>query len=158
VIDFASASYSGVVAGSAIAAALVVGRAAGLSANSELMLGTLVVWRSTALAWVAGAGISAVTFGVVGLLYAAGFEYVTGGAGPGPGLALAVAHTVVSGLSLAVLPAVHPSMRMRTALEPGIFKSNYGAPDAGAFVVRHLLYGALFGALYSPAAESAQRW
>jgi hypothetical protein len=158
VIDFANASYSGVVAGSAIAIAFIIGRAGGLNANSELMLGTIVVGRSAALAWLTGAGISVITFGAVGLLYAAGFEYVTHTAGLVAGVGLAIAHTVISGLSLAMLPAVHPSMRMRMALEPGIFKSNYGALDTNAFVLLHLIYGALFGVIYSPLAESAHRW
>jgi hypothetical protein len=150
VIDAANASYSGIVVGSTVAIVFALGRVVGLQANSELMLGTLVVGRSATLAWLTGAAISVVTFAVVGLLYAAGFEYLTRGAGPVAGAGLALVHTAVSGVALAAMPAVHPSIRAQMALEPGIFKRNYGALDTSAFVLLHLAFGALFGAVYSP--------
>jgi hypothetical protein len=154
-IDAANATYAGVVAGGLVAIAFAFGRTAGLRANSELMLGTFLVGSSTSAAWLTGASISVLVSAGVGLAYAAGFEYVLGGAGLGAGMVLAVVHTAVSGFALAAMPAVHPAMRMRLAFEPGVFKTNYGPLDAGAFVVLHLGYGALFGAIYSPMAVAA---
>ena len=154
-VDAANASYSGIVAGSLIAIVFALGRAAGLRANSELMLGTFLVGGSASLAWVTGAAMSVLISAAVGLAYAAGFEYLLSGSGLAAGIVLAVLHTAVSGLLLAAIPAVHPAMRMRVALEPGVFKTNYGPLDASAFVVLHLGYGALFGAIYCPTAISA---
>jgi hypothetical protein len=153
VIDFAHASFAGVVAGSVIAILFAIGRSGGLAAHSELMLGTLVV-RSPSLAWLTGATMCIVTFGVVGVFYATGFEYVTLRAGFVAGAGLAIVHTLISGLALAVLPIVHPLMRARISNEPGIFKSNLGTFDVCAFVALHLLYGALVGLLYDPNVES----
>ena len=123
-MDLASASYAGIVAGGVIAIFCAVGRSGGLIANSEMMLGTIVVGGSPALAWVTGAAMSVATYGLVGVLYAIGFEFVTHRAGILPGLGLAVVHTMTSGLALAVLPAVHPLMRNQMSPRPGIFTSS----------------------------------
>jgi hypothetical protein len=147
-MDAASASFAGVVAGSVVAIAFVVGRSRGLSADTEMMLGTLVVARSPSVAWLVGAAMSIVTSGCVGLLYAIGFEYVTKGSGIVAGVGLAVVHTVISGLGLALLPVVHPLMRIDVSAKPGVFKRHLGLPDMSAFVVLHLLFGALVGSLY----------
>jgi hypothetical protein len=152
-IDFANALYAGVVAGSVIAILFAIGRSGGLAAHSELMLGTLVV-RSPTLAWLTGATMCVVTFGFVGILYATGFQYLTRRTGLAAGVGLAIVHTLISGLALAALPAVHPLMRARISSEPGIFKSNLGTLDACAFVALHLLYGALVGLLYDPNVRS----
>jgi hypothetical protein len=151
-IDLANASYAGIVAGGVMAMLFVVGRAGGLLANSEMMLGTLLVGRSPALAWATGAGISIATSGLVGLLYAVGFEHVIHGTGLVAGVGLAAVHTTISGLALAALPLVHPLKKIQLFSKPGIFKSNLGRLDAGAFVLFHLLFGAVVGLLYEPAA------
>jgi hypothetical protein len=150
-IDLANASYAGIVAGGVMAMLFVVGRAGGLVANSEMMLGTILVGRSPALAWATGAGISIATSILVGLMYAVGFEHVIHTTGPLAGIGLAAVHTTVSGLALAVLPRVHPLMKIQLFSKPGIFKSNLGVRDASAFVLLHLVFGAIVGLLYDPA-------
>ena len=151
-IDLANASYAGIVAGGVMAMLFVVGRAGGLLSNSEMMLGTILVGRSTSLAWATGAGISIATSCLVGPMYAVGFEHVIHASGPVAGVGLGAVHAAVSGLALAALPFVHPLMKIQLFSKPGIFKSNLGALDASAFVLLHLLYGTIVGLLYDPAA------
>jgi hypothetical protein len=155
--DIASASYAGVVAGAVIAILWTVGRTRGLLANSEMMMGTILVSRSASHAWLAGAGMSVAASGLAGVAYALGFEYVTRRTGIGAGALLALLHTVMSGLALAALPAVHPQMRQLIAPPPGIFKSNLGTLDAGAFVLFRVIFGALVGYLYHPMTMSIQQ-
>jgi hypothetical protein len=150
-IDVANGSYAGIVAGGIVAILFVVGRAGGLVANSEMMLGTIFVGRSPVLTWATGAGVSIATSAVVGLLYAIGFEHLIHTTGLVAGIGLAAIHTIISGLALAALPLVHPLMKIQLWNKPGIFKSNLGLLDAGAFVLLHLLFGAIVGLLYDPA-------
>jgi hypothetical protein len=147
-IDFASASFAGIVAGAVVAILWIAGRSRGLLTDSEMMMGSALVSRSQSLVWLAGAGMSVAISGLMGVAYALGFEYVTRQTGLGAAVLLAVVHTVASGLALAALPAVHPLMRCLMSPAPGVFKSNLGVPDASAFVLLHLLFGAIVGVLY----------
>jgi hypothetical protein len=152
--DVVGASCAGIVSGGVVAIVLALGRTRGLLANSEMMMGTAVVSRSATLAWLAGAAMSVAVSGLSGVCYAVGFEYVTYRTGIGAGILLAVVHTVISGLALAVLPAMHPGMRSLQSPAPGVFKSNLGARDVSAFVLLHLLFGAIVGVLYHPSTAS----
>jgi hypothetical protein len=149
-IDVASALFAGVVAGGVAAIACAVGRSRGLLADSEMMMETALVSRSASLAWLAGATMSVAVSGFVGVAYAVGFEYAIFRTGFGAGVLLAVVHTVISGLALAALPAVHPGIRSLQWPAPGVFKSNLGTLDTSVFVLVHLLFGAIVGVLYHP--------
>lgn len=121
-------------------------RAFGLPLNLEHVLGTLWLPRGL-LAWFVGLAMHLVISGLIALLYAWGFERVTHRAGAGVGALFAVVHLVIGGIALAALPAIHPLIP-GSMPAPGAFMSGLGFPGVLLFVIEHLVYGAIVGAIY----------
>ncbi|MCA1604127.1 MAG: hypothetical protein LC775_01255, partial [Acidobacteria bacterium] len=83
------------------------------------------------------------------LIYALGFEYVTHRAGVLIGLGFAVIHIIIGGIVMGMMPMMHPMIPEQMP-PPGAFMSGMGAMGAGLFVLEHLIYGAIVGAMYAP--------
>lgn len=123
----------------------------GIPAHMEMMLGTMVVSTPALTAWLVGFGIHVLIGGVLALIYAWGFEHVTHRAGWMVGLGFGLIHATISGLGMAMVPAIHPMIPERMPA-PGAFMANLGAIGIVAEYALHAVYGAIIGALYGPVA------
>lgn len=126
-------------------------RALGLPLNLELVLGTLFLPRGLT-AWLVGLAMHLVISGAIALVYAWGFERVTHRADAGVGAIFSMVHIVIAGLALLAIPAIHPLIpeQMRA---PGAFMSGLGVLGVVLFVIEHVIYGALVGAMYGEVRE-----
>lgn len=128
-------------------AAMALARWMGLEVHLEQTLGTMVLDPGAA-AWFVGLVLHLAISGLIALLYAWGFEHVARRAGVAVGLLFAVPHLLLAGVFMgAVLPAVHPLVP-EVLPAPGSFMLSLGALGAAAFVLLHLLYGAVVGGIY----------
>ena len=124
-------------------------RQLGIDMNAEMMLGTMFVSPAGSTAWLAGFAVHMMISVLIALIYAWGFEHVTHRSGVGIGLAFAVVHVIIAGMVMGMIPAMHPMIpEMMPA--PGAFLANMGGTFVALFIVEHLLYGAVVGAMYGP--------
>jgi hypothetical protein len=144
------AFYAGIVGAALMTLVLMLGRLAGLQANLAMMLGAMLTLRAGFDTWILGFFIHLLVGGGIGLVYAALFEYGFRRAGWARGLLIGAVHTVLSGLFLGAVPAVHPAVP-EVLGAPGLFMANLGALGIVVFVLLHLMYGAVVGAIYRPA-------
>jgi hypothetical protein len=118
-------------------------------ANPEMMLGTMTGSKPGMATWIMGLLIHLILSGVIALIYALGFEYVTHRSGVLIGLGFAVIHIIIGGIVMGMMPMMHPMIPEQMPA-PGAFMSGMGAMGAGLFVMEHLIYGAIVGAMYVP--------
>lgn len=145
--------------GKAIGAGLVGGvamtvlgwlvRRLGLEMNAEMMLGTMMSSMPTLTTWLIGFAIHLMISALIALAYAWGFEHVTHRAGVTVGLGFSIIHIIIAGMVMAMIPAMHPMIPEQMPA-PGAFMANMGAMFAFLFVMEHLIYGGIVGALYGP--------
>jgi hypothetical protein len=143
------AFFAGAVGGVAMTALGWVARQIGLQMNGEMMLGTMVSRSPGGAAWLIGFAIHLTLSLLIALPYAWGFERVTHRAGATVGLGFAIIHLIIAGLMMAIMPAVHPMIPEQMPA-PGAFLANMGPPFVALFVIEHLIYGTIVGALYGP--------
>ena len=141
---------AGLVGGIAMTAVGWVARRLGMEMNAEMMLGTMMVAPGLT-AWLLGFMMHLVISALIALVYAWGFEHVTHRAGLAVGLGFAVIHVVIAGMVMAMIPAIHPMIPEQMPA-PGAFLTNMGAAFTALFVIEHLLYGAIVGAVYGTVA------
>lgn len=118
-------------------------------ANPEMMLGTMTGSAPGMVTWIMGLIIHLVVSGMIALVYAVGFEYVTHRAGVVIGLGFAIIHIIIGGIVMGVMPMMHPMIPEQMP-PPGAFMLGMGAMSAGLFVLEHFIYGAIVGAMYVP--------
>jgi hypothetical protein len=148
------AIVAGLVGGVAMTVLAWLVRLAGLQMNAEMMLGSMVSSSPGATTWLIGFVIHLMISALIALIYAWGFERVTHRAGAVVGLGFAVIHVIIAGFVMAMIPAIHP-MIPESMPAPGAFMANMGATFIALFVIEHLLYGAIVGALYGPVEHPA---
>jgi hypothetical protein len=151
-------------AGRAIAAGLVGGvamtvlgwlvRQLGIQMNAETMLGSMMSSSPGFSTWLIGFLVHLVISALIALAYAWSFERVTHRAGAPVGLAFAVVHVIIAGFVMAMIPAMHPMIPEKMPA-PGAFMANMGGTFVALFVIEHLLYGAIVGAMYGPVEHPA---
>lgn len=142
------AFLAGVVGGAVMSAMMAVARAMGMEAKLELLLGTMLGIEPGPTAWIIGFGMHLVISGLIALLYALGFEYVTHRAGWLIGAAFAIIHILIGGVFMGMVPMMHPQVPGELS-PPGAFMSNLGVMGVMAFVMLHLIYGAIVGTMYT---------
>ena len=155
-MDFSRAFVAGVIGGLVISIVLFLARTGGLTElNIEIVLGSLVTQVINRLSWGTGFLMHLVISGLIAVLYAFGFEYLTQRASWRIGVGFAVAHVIIAGLVMGALGTMHPLMvppppppPEGQLLTPGVFAVNFGAVTAAAFIVLHLIYGSIVGAMY----------
>lgn len=147
-MNLSRAFLAGVLGGLIMSLGLFLGRLMGMEVNIESLMGTLF-FEPGALAWTVGLVMHLMLSGMIAVAYAWGFETVTKRASAGLGAAFAAVHILVAGLVMgAVIPAVHRLVPEQMA-GPGYFMANHGAMGTVAFVVLHLVFGMIVGALYA---------
>lgn len=147
---------AGVVGGIAMVILMWMARTfMGMQMNLSMMEGTLFLPAGSA-AWIMGFIMHLIMSGLIGLVYAWGFENLTHKSGAAVGAGFAIIHAIIAGFFFGIIPAIHPRIpEMMPA--PGIFLSNMGAVAVVAFFILHLVYGSTVGALYGPVEHPAGR-
>lgn len=140
------AFLAGAFAGIVMSLLMVATRLAGVAVTLEMMMGTMV-FDAGPVAWVAGFVMHVVLSGLIGIAYLWVFESVTKRGGVARGMAVSVPHLVIAGVAMgAVVPAVHRLIPESVA-GPGYFLASQGLAGIVAFVLLHLVFGAIVGAM-----------
>ena len=116
--------------------------------NLFLMLGTMMLPVGAA-AIVMGAMVHAVMSVVFGLIH--GAIYSAAGIDSGWaawGLLFGLVHWVAVGMALGMLPLMHPRIRDGEMQAPGFYALSYPPMTAMGFLMLHLVFGVIVGALY----------
>lgn len=146
-MKFGRAIVAGVI-GAVLVYAVVylAGLTSGTHADLCLLLGASITGASSVPSWLIGAIGQLLVAVVAALVYAAIFEWVTRRAGALVGFVVGLAHVVCAGIATGFLPA----QRLIDANlgVPGAFLEYRGLIVLIAFVVAHLLFGTLAGAMY----------
>ncbi len=147
-------AFSAGVAGGAVMTAVTwaARTTLGMPMNLEMMEGTMLVQPPSGVAWTVGLLMHLMISGLIGLAYAWGFERATHRAGPLVGAGFGVVHAVVAGVMMGMVPAIHPLIPEQMPA-PGAFLSNIPMGVVALFML-HVIYGAVVGAIYKPAAHA----
>lgn len=146
------AFLAGVTGGAIMTLLLVIARALGLDVNLSMMLGTMLGLEPSTGTWIVGFVMHLIISGLIAILYALGFEYVTHRASVGTGIGFSLVHILVGGVVMAFIPAIHP-MIPEVLGAPGAFLSSYGVLGIIAFIALHLVYGGVVGGMYAAERE-----
>lgn len=154
----ARAFVAGMVGATAITIVTAAVRAAGTNVDFELLAGTLFGGKvltdaGTSVAWIVGLVIHLFFGGLLGLIYAAGFERLLGRASVGFGMLFGAAHALVAGVLLGLLPSADPVVPGVVAA-PGLFMTRLGMVGFLTFCLVHLLFGMIVGGLYAPVTQA----
>jgi hypothetical protein len=150
------AIIAGLVGGAAMTGLAWLVRLTGLQMNAEMMLGSMVSSSPGLTTWLIGFVVHLMISALIALPYAWGFERVAHRAGAVVGLGFAVIHVVIAGIVMAMIPAIHPMIPEQMPA-PGAFMANMGGTFVALFVLEHLVYGAIVGAMYGPVQHPAGR-
>jgi hypothetical protein len=134
--------------GSGMAAGVVLSALLGVNLDLAMLISTFNGTLPGVAAWILGYTAFLIITGLIGLLYGLGFEKLNRFDWK-TGVGFSVIHLVIVGLLLGVLPLIHPGVP-EIIPAPGIFAANKGLFGIIGFVVAHLIFGAIVGALYRP--------
>ncbi|MDP6421402.1 MAG: hypothetical protein FI707_16230 [SAR202 cluster bacterium] len=117
--------------------------------NLFLLLGTMMV-QDKRMAYVAGAmmhGVMSIAFGLahVALYTAFGLESAL----VIWGVLFGLAHWLISGMGLSMMPTMHPAIRRGELQAPGAFAMSLPTMTATGFFMLHVMFGILVGAFYT---------
>lgn len=141
---------AGVVGGLVMTLMTAIARTMGMEVNMEMMEGTMLGIEPGAAAWTVGLMMHLIISGLIGLLYAVGFEKIAHRGGWLAGTGFSLIHIAIGGAVIGMMPMMHPMMP-GVLDPPGAFMSNLGAMGIGAFIMLHLIYGAIVGGIYGRA-------
>lgn len=113
-----------------------------------MTLGTMTL-PVGAMAFVMGGMIHAGMSVVFGLIYGGVFAAADiGSAQAAWGLLFGLVHWAVVGMALGMMPVMHPRMRSGEIDAPGFYALGYPPMTAMGFLMLHLVFGVIVGALY----------
>ncbi len=116
--------------------------------NLFMMLGTMMLPAGVA-AFAMGAMIHAGMSIVFGLIHGAVFAALDiDSAQAAWGLLFGLGHWAVVGMALGMLPLMHPRIRSGEIDAPGFYALSYPPMTAMGFLMLHLVFGVIVGALY----------
>lgn len=124
----------------------VAGSLSGTDADLCLLSGASLTGSAGALSWLFGAIGQLVIAVIATLVYAAIFEWVTRRAGAVVGFLVAIGHVVIAGIGIGFLPA--QSLVHADLWPPGAFMEYRGLVVLIGFIIAHLVFGTLVGAMY----------
>jgi hypothetical protein len=138
-MQYVRAFAGGVVGGVTALSVLAAARLAGVPVNLTLALEETAGVPLGAPPWFTGFGEALLLAGIVGLLYGGIFEHTRVTASWRRGAILGVVHASLTGLLLALVPAVDRFPA------PGFFMVNLGIAGVLLEIGVHLVYGAIVG-------------
>jgi hypothetical protein len=137
-------------------AVMYMGYMMNMRMDMPMTLGTMFLPRGAA-AWVLGLMLHFMMGAVFFIIYAALFDALAVDSDvAGVGALFGLAHGVLAGAAMGMMPAMHP--RMVTAggpgesegvISPGFFATTYGIMGAMALIGVHVLYGLVGGLVYA---------
>jgi hypothetical protein len=149
------AFWAGVTGALVMTIIMALARFAGMDFNLEMIMGTWFGLEPGVGTWLFGLVVHLAIGGLIGLAYGSAFEYWLHRARWSTGVGVAVIHTVIAGILMGALPAVHPLIP-EVLMAPGPFLVNFGLSGIVAFVVLHLIYGGVVGSMYEVNYVAAQ--
>lgn len=149
--NLGAAIAAGIVGTVAMTAMLYMGIAMmpkRMTMNLLYMLGTMMT-RNRTVAYLVGAmmhGVMGIVFALIhtGVYQAIGLESSL----VAWGILFGFVHWLVVGMGLGMIGTVHPLMRAGQLQVPGAFAKNLPSMTVMGFLMVHLLYGLLVGAIY----------
>lgn len=151
--DVAAIIGAGLLGGLIMIVALYMGRAMApqqMRMDLLLLLGTMTPMRlARPMAYMAGAMMHAGASVLFAFVHVGIFEVV--GINDDLvlwGLLFGLFHWMFSGMAVGMMPLVHPLVRSGEMENPGPFALSMGPMTAMGFLMLHLLFGAVVGALY----------
>jgi hypothetical protein len=158
-MNWGKAFLAGVIGGAVITILMILARLMGMTTmNLEMALGSMMTRNLNESTWLLGLVIHLLVSGLIAWAYMFGFEYVTHRSNWMMGVGFAVLHTIIAGLFMGMIGSLHPLMTPPPATEgllmaPGYFAANFGTITLLAFILLHLIYGAIVGAFYRVSAS-----
>ena len=151
--DAAAAIGAGLIGGAVMALMLYMDRAmmpAQMRMDLFYLLGTMTPMPlSRGMVYMAGALMHAGASVVFGLAHAGVFDAVSVDADLAAwGLLFGAVHWMIAGMALGMMPMLHPGVRAGRVADPGPFAVKLGPMTAMGFLILHLVFGVLVGALY----------
>ena len=151
-MDYPAAIGAGLLGGAVMSAVLYMGIAmmpGQMKMNLFYILGSMT-FRRKFMVYMAGAMAHAVMSIEFALIHVAVFEGIEiESALAAWGLLFGFVHYLVVGMALGMMPMMHPRIKSGEIQSPGAFALGYPAGTAIGFLMLHLLYGVLVGALYT---------
>ncbi len=145
------AMLAGLIGGAVMAAILYMGilmLPRQMKMNLFMMLGTMML-PAGALAFAMGAMVHAGMSVVFGLVHAGIYSAADiGSAQAAWGLLFGLVHWTVVGMALGMMPLMHPRIGSGEIDAPGFYALNFPPMTAMGFLMLHLVFGVLVGALY----------
>ena len=150
-MNLGKAFIAGVVAGLIMGIIMVIAHAVGMTPmNMPMYQGSLMTGEISTMSWWLGMFSHLIISGLIGIVYAIGFEYITKKSGWLTGAIFGFVHWIIAGLFFGMMGAMHPLMQSGRLDAPGMFAVNFGIVSIVAVLMLHLLYGAIVGAIYKP--------
>lgn len=118
--------------------------------NLEMILGSMFTRNVSSSSWWTGFVLHLLVSGLIAYAYAFIFKSARR-SGAGVGMNLSLFHWAISGVAFGILPALHPLIIEQYAA-PGLFAIGMGFASSLVFLVAHVIYGAVVGALFDQAA------
>jgi hypothetical protein len=156
--EFWPAALAGLVGGIVMSAMIVMMRVAGKTEMDMMYMQGTMFTAKRGPAMVIGAVMHLVVMSaiVLGSVYALLFDWLDISAGNAwwVGALFGVAHGILGGLVMAMMPAIHPRMGAAdssgavTLKAPGPFGRNYGSATPPGMLMGHVIYGLVLGAVY----------
>jgi len=147
-LNWNRAINAGFLGAAAMTVLMIALRTLGLTTmNLETMLGSMVTSTPDFGSWGLGFLIHLIAGALFGIVYGFVLERL-GRTGWSVGVSIAVVHSVLSGLALPLIGAMHPLVRTGRMPSPGLFASSLGTTGVTVFVALHLLFGAIVGKYY----------
>jgi len=144
------AFLAGVVGGAVMSAIMLMARTLmGMDVKLELLLGTMIGLQPGQAAWIIGFVMHLMISGLIAIAYAWAFENVLPRANAGAGVLVSVVHILIAGVFMGLMPMMHPLVPEMMP-GPGFFMLNLGVMGLVAFVMLHVIFGAIVGAMYGP--------
>jgi hypothetical protein len=144
-----SAILGGIWGATVVALLGVLLRGFGIPVKLELLMGSMFTHSTSPGTWLLGFVIQLGVGAILSLVYAVTFESI-GRASAGLGAACGVAHALVAGFALALVPPLHPLVP-EVIPSPGPLMIGLGLRGLLAFLALHVVYGAIVGWMYAPA-------
>ncbi len=146
-----AAVAAGLIGGAVMALLLYMGiamMAAQMKMNLFRLLGTMLLEEGTA-AYVLGGMVHAMMSVLFGLVHVALYIALDLESNLAAwGLLFGVGHWMIVGMALGMMPMMHRGIRNGSIDAPGFYALSYPRMTALGFLMLHLVYGVLVGALY----------
>lgn len=150
-MNWNSAVIAGLIATIVMTILMYIGKAMGIRMDMPRILGLMFARPgSTAMVYTLGTIAHLIMGAIFAVIYGVFFNLLGISANWLWGAVFGAVHGILVGLLLPIMPAIHPRMGNGNVLPPlGAFASNYGSMIPAAWIVLHVVFGAVIGWLYT---------